>query len=292
MKTYSELPLIVIVGPTASGKSSLALELAEKYDGEIICADSRTIFREMNIGTAKPSCFDVEKVPHWGIDLVSPGEYFSAADFQKYAFEKIDQIRKRGHIPFLVGGTGLYIDSILFNYQFGPKADQDLRNKLQQMDLSQLQEHCKVNNINLPENYKNKRHLIRSIEMNGQNNSSDRTMPANTVVVGITTQKEVLLNRIEDRINMMISQGAIDEAKNLAAKYGWDNEAMKSNIYPLVCSYLDGKITIGELVASSKTTDWRLAKRQITWFKRNKFIQWLSCDEARLYLNNYLATIR
>lgn len=292
MSTYSELPLIVIVGPTASGKSALAIELAEKYDGEIICADSRTIFREMNIGTAKPNELDLGRVPHWGLDLVNPGEYFSAADFQKYAFEKIDQIRKRGHVPFLVGGTGLYVDSVVFNFKFGSKADEGLRNRLQQMDVSQLQEYCKINNINLPENYKNKRHLIRSIETNGHSQAVKMNLTPNCIVVGITTEKEVLLARIEKRINQMLADDVIDEARNLANKYGWDCEAMKSNIYPLIGSYLDGKVSIDQLATTARTIDWHLAKRQITWLKRNKFIQWFVLDDAKKMIEEYLATVR
>src|SRR5215216_6778680 len=111
-------PLITIVGPTASGKTSLAVELAEQFGGEIICADSRTVYRGMDIGTAKPSKADQKRVPHWGIDLVDPDQKFSAADFKVYANQKIKEIRARGHIPFLVGGTGLYVDAVIFDYQF------------------------------------------------------------------------------------------------------------------------------------------------------------------------------
>ena len=292
MSTYSELPLIVIVGPTASGKSALAIEMAEKYDGEIICADSRTIFREMNIGTAKPNELELGRVPHWGLDLANPGEYFSAADFQKYAFEKIDQIRKRGHVPFLVGGTGLYVDSVLFNFEFGTKADESLRDRLQQMDILQLQERCKINNINLPDNYKNKRHLIRSIETKGHSIGKEKDLIPNCIVVGITTEKEVLLSRIEQRIKQMLLDDVIGEAQELANKYGWNCEAMKSNIYPLIGSYLDGKVSIEQLTTKAKTIDWHLAKRQITWLKRNKFIQWFALDDAKIMIDDYLATIR
>ena len=112
-------PLVVITGPTASGKSDLAVEIAELCDGEIICADSRTVYRNMDIGTAKPTTEMLSRVPHWGIDIVSPGDYFSVADFKNYAVEKIKDIRQRGKTPFLVGGTGLYIDSVIFDFSFG-----------------------------------------------------------------------------------------------------------------------------------------------------------------------------
>ena len=113
-----EPPLIAITGPTASGKTSVAIELARAYGGEIICADSRTIYKDMNIGTAKPTIDEQQGVPHWGIDMVEPGERYSAFDFQQYAFQKIAEIRHRGNIPMLVGGTGLYIDAVLFSYTF------------------------------------------------------------------------------------------------------------------------------------------------------------------------------
>ena len=114
--SVNETPLIVIVGPTASGKTSLAIKLAKKFGGEIICADSRTVYRDMDIGTAKPTLVERQEVAHWGLDLVEPGQLFSAADFKEYATKRIAEIRDRGNIPFLVGGTGLYIDGVIFNF--------------------------------------------------------------------------------------------------------------------------------------------------------------------------------
>ena len=116
-------PLVVIVGPTASGKTSLAIKIAQQYQGEIICADSRTVYRELNIGTAKPTNREKGSVVHWGIDIVEPDVNYTAADFKKYATNCIRGIRKRGNLPILVGGTGLYIDSVIFDYKFGRKSD-------------------------------------------------------------------------------------------------------------------------------------------------------------------------
>jgi tRNA dimethylallyltransferase len=146
-----EAPLIVIVGPTASGKSALAMQLAERFGGEIICADSRTVYKGMDIGTAKPSAEDQARVPHHGLDLVEPGERFSAVDFKNYATQTIADIRARGKIPFLVGGTGLYVDAVIFDYHFG-QADPELRAKLEALSLEELHEYCRNNNIKLPEN--------------------------------------------------------------------------------------------------------------------------------------------
>src|SRR4051812_9831711 len=121
------LPLIVIVGPTASGKTALAIEIAKLFNGEIICADSRTIYRGMDAGTAKPTTRERSIVPHWGLDLVEPGDSFSVADFKSYALNKITEIRARNHIPLLVGGSGLYVDAVLFDYQFGGRANKEIR---------------------------------------------------------------------------------------------------------------------------------------------------------------------
>ena len=160
----ARLPLIVITGPTASGKTSLAIHLAKQYNGEIVCADSRTIYRDMNVGTAKPTKAEREAVPHWGLDLISPGEVFSVAQFKEYALQKISEIRSRGHLPFLVGGTGLYIDAVLFDFQFGGPPSAVFRSELEKKTVTELQYYCHIHNIKLPENNKNKRYLIRSIE--------------------------------------------------------------------------------------------------------------------------------
>jgi tRNA dimethylallyltransferase len=290
MEINTNLPLVVIVGPTASGKSALAIEMAAKYDGEIICADSRTTYKYMNIGTAKPDTDDRNRVPHWGLDLVEPGEYFSAADFKKYADKKIEEIRGRGRVPFLVGGTGLYVDSVIFDYQFGPKADTGLREILEQKTVTELQEYCKNNNIKLPENNKNKRHLIRAIETKGATNSLSTSTIKNCIVVGITTDKSVILDRIRHRIIQMIDRGVIEEAKKLASKYSWEGEAMKSNIYPVIRSYLDNQISNEELIDRAAIIDWHLAKRQITWLKRNKFIQWGNLVQTKEILEKHLAS--
>lgn len=282
-------PLIVIVGPTASGKTALAITLAEQFDGEIICADSRTVYKGMDIGTAKPSATDQQRVPHWGLDLVEPGERFTAAEFQSYATDKIAEIRSRGHVPFLVGGTGLYIDSVVYEYQFGEVADQKLRQELELLTLAQLYEYCKNNNVMLPENDKNKRYVVRAIEQKLINNRRRASPIPNTHIVGITTEKEALRAQIERRIEQLLTNGVVEEAKKLGNKYGWDSEAMTGNIYPLVHKYLEGSINDNEFMSNAVTLDWRLAKRQLTWLRRNHFVRWFSLDDASVYLAKELA---
>lgn len=284
-----QLPLIVIVGPTASGKTGLAIQLAKEYGGEIICADSRTIYTGMDIGTAKPTKEEREAVPHWGLDVVEPGEYFSAADFKRYADEKIAEIRARGNIPFLVGGTGLYIDGVVFDYTFGSKADEVVRAKLENYSIDDLHNYCKNNNITLPENNKNKRYLIRAIEQNSAPLRSKKALNANTIIVGIATEKDELQQRIEYRAEHLFENGMVEEAMGLGKKYGWQSEAMTANIYRLTKRYLDKELSKAELKTAFVVSDWRLAKRQRTWLKRNSFIHWASLSEAQRYLEEYLA---
>lgn len=283
------LPLVVIAGPTASGKTSLAIEVARSCGGEIICADSRTIYKYLDIGTAKPSKDDQLSVPHWGLDLVVPGQSFSAADFKRYATEKIAEIRSRGHIPIMTGGTGLYIDSVIFDYQFGAPPDDKLRAHFGKMSLGELHEYCKKNNVILPENQNNKRYVIRAIE-NANSRPKGRSTPVeNTIIVGITTEKDTLRAQIMRRVEQMFADGIVDEAIMLGKKYGTKNEAMRSNIYPLVYQYIDGDVTLNEAKEKCAILDWHLAKRQLTWLRRNSFIQWLSPIEAKDYLVSQLA---
>ena len=280
----TEAPLVVIVGPTASGKSALAIELAQAFNGEIICADSRTVYKHMDIGTAKPSIEDQATVPHWGLDLVEPGEVFTAADFKKYALLKTQQVREKGHVPFLVGGTGLYVDGVIFDYEFG-EAQPELRKQLETLSLEELKKYCSNNNVDLPENENNRRYVIRAIEQKSINSKRLRSPIDNVILVGITTERDKLRRRITARAEQLFENGMLEEAIKLGETYGWDSEAMTGNIYKLVREYLDGKLTLDELKQKNITADWRLAKRQMTYLKRNPYIQWLTLDEAREYIS-------
>jgi len=282
-------PLVVIVGPTASGKTGLAIDVARQFGGEIICADSRTIYKGMNIGTAKPTAEERQAVPHWGLDLVEPGEQFSAADFKRYATEKIREIRSRGKVPLLVGGSGLYIDAVLFDYEFGAPSDARERAKLDEMSIDQLQEYCTKNNIPLPENENNKRYVIRAIEQKNINTKRRTTPIDDCIIVGITTDRDVLRARIKDRIEQIFDDGVVEEATLLGKKYGWESEAMTGNVYRIVRSYLQGSLSLAQSIEKNTTLDWRLAKRQLTWFRRNRFIHWVELPEAKNYLFAHLA---
>ncbi len=283
-----EPPLIVIAGPTASGKTALAIKLAKKFGGEIICADSRTVYRGMDVGTAKPTAEEQAGVPHWGLDLVEPGERFTAADFKAYAEQKIAEIRERGHVPFLVGGTGLYIDSVVFDFRFAAAPDESFRQRLNDMSVSELQKYCKENNVLLPENKNNKRYLVRAIERKNTSTMRYGAPVGTTYVVGITTASDVLRTRIEYRSEQLFANNVVKEATLLGKKYGWKGEAMTGNIYPLVHEYLCGAIDEAELKRRFVVSDWRLAKRQMTWLRRNEHMMWADIPAAEHYLSTLL----
>ena len=283
-----EPPLIVIAGPTASGKTALAIKLAKKFGGEIICADSRTVYRGMDVGTAKPTAEEQAGVPHWGLDLVEPGERFTAADFKAYAEQKIAEIRERGHVPFLVGGTGLYIDSVVFDFRFAAAPDESFRQRLNDMSVSELHKYCNENNVLLPENKNNKRYLVRAIERKNTSTMRYGAPVGTTYVVGITTASDVLRTRIEYRSEQLFANNVVKEATLLGKKYGWKGEAMTGNIYPLVHEYLCGAIDEAELKRRSVVSDWRLAKRQMTWLRRNEHMMWADVPAAEHYLSTLL----
>jgi tRNA dimethylallyltransferase len=282
-------PLIVIVGPTASGKSALAMRLAREFNGEIIAADSRTIYTGLDIGTAKPTKSEQNEIRHWGIDLVVPGQPFSVKDFQEYAYAAIQDIRDRGKTPILVGGTGLYVDAVVFSYSFPDAYRDEERHRLMELSLEQLHEYCYKNNIELPENRLNKRYVINAILRAGNNGVKRRAPLANSYIVGIATEKETLRSRITERAKSIVSAIGISEALAAGEKYGWNNEAMTGNIYRLVRDYDPQTETIDMLRDKFVTLDWRLAKRQLTWLKRNEHILWLTADEAYTYCARILA---
>lgn len=277
--------LIVITGPTASGKTGLALDLARQFNGEIICADSRTIYKDMDIGTAKPTQAEQSLVPHHLLDIVEPGERYTAQDFQNDAVRAIEAIRSRGKVPFLVGGTGLYIDAVTLEYAWPAQAE---TNNLDELDIATLQAMIKKQHLELPENSSNKRHLINTLKRGGVVGSSRLRPQENTHVVAIATEKGVLRKRIQTRAREMFQHGVIEETARLAEAYGWDSEAMKSNIYPIIKNVIDGKVTEAEAVEEFVIKDWRLAKRQITWLKRHNYVTWLNLEDARAHIETIL----
>lgn len=278
-------PLIVITGPTASGKTGLAIELAERYGGEIICADSRTIYRGMDIGTAKPTLSEQARVPHHLINVVNPDDRYTAADFQRDAYAVIEDIRARQKIPFLVGGTGLYIDAVVREYTWPRRAIDNGSLLLKSIDELQLM--IKEQQKSLPVNSRNKRHLINVLMR--EDGGSALPKPADsTFVVGIATKKELLHERIMLRAQEMFAHGVVDETRKLGEVYGWGSEAMTSNIYPIVRRMIQGEITEQAAIELFAARDRQLAKRQLTWLRRHDYVRWLSLDDARVYIETIL----
>ncbi|MBR5939206.1 tRNA dimethylallyltransferase [Candidatus Saccharibacteria bacterium] len=247
---------LVILGPTGSGKTGVSIKIAKEIGGEVISADSRAIYKGMNIGTAKPSIEEQYGIPHYAIDLVEPGERFTVSDWKEYAEEKIKDIKARGKVPMIVGGTGLYIDALIYDYKFkGPTGEK-----------------------------------IGDLE---QKSCSDRTeVKGDFLLIGIKCGADDLRARLKKRADEMFREELYDETKKLVEKYGWNSQAMKSNIYQFVDAYLSGTMSLEEAKEKFVYDDWHLAKRQMTWFKRNKEIIWLSLDEVYPYVINYLSKLK
>ncbi len=251
-------PIIVIVGETASGKSALAMELAERFDGEIICADSRTVYKGMDIGTAKPTLNERSQIKHHLLDIVEPDEHFTVADFKKLANQAILAISKKGKLPIMVGGSGLYIDAVLFDFGFAQ--DKTARNPL------------------------NPRHLDPN-----EPKVKQKLRPG-TLIIGLKLDKEILEERIKKRVGQMFDDGLVAETRALAKRYNWDIDPMQTPGYKAVRQYLNGVITIDQTKDLFIRSDLQLAKKQRTWFKRNDSIQWVddpikAVDIATTYLN-------
>lgn len=283
-----ELPLIVILGPTASGKTAYAIQLARLIGGEVICADSRTVYRGMDIGTAKPTEPERAGVPHWGLDLIEPDQRYSLYDFQRYAMAKIAEIRQRQHVPLLVGGSGLYINSVIYDYRLaGGDYDPTTRAKLEKLPPDELRRLIVKQGAKLPRDLDNKRRLIRSLETGGVSNNCGY-LSRQTVVIGIAVDKEKLSQRISERAERMLERGLIDEAERLIARYGMV-EPLRRNAYGVVAKYLTGQIYEAELIEQISTKDRQLVKKQLTWWRNPRWasdIMWRTLPELTNRLNN------
>lgn len=274
-------PLLVVVGETASGKSALALEAAKRLNGEIICADARTIYEGMDIGTAKATTQEQADIPHHLIDAVRPDQPFSAAQFKQLANETIEEVAARGKLPILVGGTGLYVDAVAYDFQFRPPADPTERERLNAMSVEELQNEIIEKGLAMPENRQNKRHLTRTLETNGA--SAERhPLREHTLVVGLRLPREVLEERIRLRVDTMVVLGFVEEVRRLSEQYGWDAPGMNAPGYKAFRLYLEGTISLEEAKEKFVRNDLDLAKRQRTWFKRNQDIVWFDNRETAL----------
>jgi tRNA dimethylallyltransferase len=287
------LKLAALVGPTAVGKTELSISLAEKLSGEIISCDSMQIYKGMNIGTAKASISELTKVPHHLIDIVDPDVLFTVADYQRLAQQEIQSITARGNIPILVGGTGLYYQAVVDNYDFFPmESKAAVRSKWEKAYQEHGIEYLYEQVLSVDREYalkigpNDKKRIIRALEvydLTGQAFSNFQTRNRLTyqlATVGLFLDRDQLYARIEERVDKMIADGLVDEVIELRQKgYNLSLNSMNALGYKQICCYLDGMITWEEAVQDIKRETRRYAKRQYTWFNKDKRIQWINIGE-------------
>lgn len=288
--------LIVIVGPTAVGKTEVGIELAKLIDGEVISGDSMQVYRGMDIGTAKPTKEEMQGIPHYMIDILDPDEEFSVALFQKMVENYIKQIYDKGKVPILVGGTGLYIRSVIDHYDFTPVAvDPSLREKLKEEAemYGSASLHRKLQQVDPKAAEKihpnDMRRIIRALEVylsSGRQISSfhrleDESLPPKYRLgyYGLTMQRHNLYRRIEERVDKMIEKGLIEEVRCLLKKgYHEGMVSMQGIGYKEIIGYLRGEYTLENAVQLLKRNTRRFAKRQLTWFRRDARIKWFDVE--------------
>jgi len=283
--------LLVLVGPTAVGKTKLSLELAKRYDCEIISGDSMQVYRGMDIGTAKASAEERKQIPHHMIDIVDPDYPFSVAEFQAAVKRCIYDIHKRGKLPFLVGGTGLYIKAVCYDYRFPEGGvDERFREALRQYALQhgtealyrRLQETDPVTAARLHPN--DQRRIIRALEiahvtgtlMSEQLAGQKKQSPYELCIIGLTMERKLLYKRIEERVDRMIEQGLVEEVRGLLERgYTADLVSMQALGYKEIAAYLQGRCSLAEAVELLKRNTRRFAKRQLSWFRHMPDIFWI-----------------
>ena len=299
MKHSESNKLIVILGATASGKTGLAIKLAQKYNGEIISADSRQIYKQMTIGTAKPTKDETDTIKHHLIDCEKPNHNFSLAEFIKKANRRIRSIQIRGKIPFLVGGTGLYISAIVDNYDLPKgKIDMGLRKRLENKSKAELLEYLDELDPDTAATIDkdNPRRLIRALEYviinkksfskNQQRNNS----PYNILQIGISLDQSELNKRIELRTEQMINHGLVQETTKLIKKYDETLPSLNTIGYQEIIQYLNNEIDLIKAIELIKIHTRQYAKRQMTWFKRDKKIHWIEFQwQADSLVNKFLS---
>lgn len=312
-----ELPKIVaIVGPTGSGKTAWSLSLAREFGGEVLSADSRLIYKELNIGTAKPvgarvvpgaetiselfgeRPFLVEGIKHWGIDIIEASDDYSVSDYASYARERIEDMDGRGVLPLVVGGTGLYISAIIDNPTYTKvEPNEKLRAELATLSVEELRERLRDLDLLALDiiDIDNPRRLIRAIEVvtaTGKRWGEQQVKGApwvNALQIGIEVEKEALYDRLNHRVDAMVAAGLVTEVRMLYEKFGGECTAMTGIGYRQIVSFLKGECELREAIEQIKVDTRHYAKRQLTWFKRDPRIVWVkSLDEARALVDKFL----
>ena len=284
--------VIVICGPTASGKTSLSIELAKKINGEIVSADSMQIYKDMNIGSAKVTNEEMQGIKHYLIDCVLPDERYSVANYKADAKKAVEEILQKGKIPIVVGGTGLYIDALIYEIDYKDiPLDEKYRKKLEEIKQTQgievlYNQALKIDPDAMkkisPNDYKRIARVLEIYNATGKTKTEQEKesrlneVPYNYKVFAIDYNREKLYERINKRVDLMIEKGLIEEVKNLLKKYKKFPTSMQGLGYKEVKQYLDGELSKEEMIEKIKQESRRYAKRQFTWFRKNKQTIWLN----------------
>lgn len=294
----SKPKIVAVVGTNASGKSALGIRLAKQFEGEIISADSRQVFRGLDLGSGKVTTEEMQGVPHYLIDVREPGEFFSMADFQKMSYEKIEEIRARKHLPMIVGGTGLYVDSVLDGYQLSDQ-EPDLAYRAELEKLTTPALYAKlvtlVPDVNVEKNNRNR--VMRMLERihDGDDAVPSKQARYDSLRLGVSWERDVLAKRIDERIRMRLEQGMIEEVQGLLDSGVSRDFLLGLGLeYRYITQYLIGEIPDrDDMLAQLAHAIKKFAKRQMTWFRRNPDIIWLdmqgdayaqACDEIERFL--------
>lgn len=296
----SKPKVIVICGPTASGKTALSIKLAQQINGEIVSADSMQIYKDMNIGTAKPTKEETQNIKHYLIDFVNPSQRYSVAEFKKDAEKAIEEILSKGKIPIIVGGTGLYIDSLIYGIEYNEikideKYRQQLENRVEKEGLEKIYEEAKKIDYEATQKISpnDKKRILRILEIY---NATGKTKTEQEIeskrngikydykVFAINLDREILYDRINKRVDKMINEGLIQEVEEILKKYKEFPTAMQGIGYKEVVEYLNGTITKEEMIDKIKQETRRYAKRQMTWFKKNKETIWIKPGDMQKIL--------
>ena len=293
--------VIVICGPTASGKTTLSIQLAQKINGEIISSDSMQIYKDMNIGTAKPDQQEMQGIKHYLLDFVEPNQRYSVADYKKDAENAIEDILQKGKVPIIVGGTGLYVDSLIYgieypNIEFDENYRKELERRVEKEGLEKLYEEARKIDPQAMEKISrnDQKRILRVLEIY---NATGKTKTEQEIesrknevkydyrVFAINMDREKLYDRINKRVDIMIQKGLIEEVENLLKKYNEFPTAMQGLGYKEVVEYLQGKVLKEDMIENIKRESRRYAKRQITWFKKIKQTIWIGPNDLQMILN-------
>lgn len=279
------IDVIAIVGPTASGKTALSLELAKRFNGEIINGDSMQVYRGMSIGTAKISVEEMQGVPHHLLDIKEPEESFSVAEYQGLVRGKIEEIQSRGKLPILVGGSGLYVQAVLFDYRFTDgQVDEKVRaalyEELEQYGPQHIHDKLMARDPATDIHPNNTRRVIRALEiLESGEQQADRSLALspmyNEVIIGLDIDRDVLYQRINERVDVMLEQGLLDEVAALRDRGVRDTQSIQAIGYRELYGFLEGTVDFGEAVSQLKRNSRKYAKRQFTYFKNKLPIFWI-----------------